>query len=440
MKRIILHIFISIFILGIISLPNESLYAQKIPKADSLALQEIIPHISEKVKFKVKNPTKKYRFRRLSTKNIEQIIDEFLDQFYLQGYHLVKMDSIYLEKSGKEKRGILHFYLVPGPIFILKTISWELPDSLRIVYDEPIQDAVNYHLSKPFNESRQKLIFRDVIKIFENSGYPLCKMYIKDFSLSSEKEKEQDVELLLEIIPGPLVRISGLRVSEKSNIDTRYLERSFGFHPNEVYEEKRIERYERILKRQDFVDTAQLPQLIMDEDSLFFLDLQFKKSASTSFDGIVGYVPPPANIPNEKGYFTGLFNIGLKNLFGTGRRLDVFWQKPDRYSEEFRVKYREPFILGLPFHIGGEIHRLIRDTTYIEWNYSFNSEIPLSENIFGTVRFYKREVIPDSLASRTLRLPRTDAIHTELGLRWDTKNDLYNPTKGFLLNMVFLLC
>jgi outer membrane protein assembly factor BamA len=82
-------------------------------------------------------------------------------------------------------------------------------------------------------------------------------------------------------------------------------------------------------------------------------------------------------------------------------------------------------------------HRLIRDTTYIEWEYSLNAEIPLNETLTGLARIYSRQVFPDSLASAVQRLPQTNSFHTELGIQWDTRDDFYNPRSGLLFNLQY---
>jgi outer membrane protein insertion porin family len=312
-----------------------------------------------------------------------------------------------------------------------------MPDSLQSQFSLKIEEKVTDFVGQPYTNILQAALFRDIVEIFENEGYPLCKVITIGFDLDSVKREKTGFILRIGINPGPLIRVTGLQLPPKSDLNVRYLEQTFRFRKNEIYNDQRVQRYDRILKKQDFIKQSSPPSIIVGKNNLYYLQLNYVESPFTTFDGIVGYIPPPVNDPTESGFFTGLINLSLKNLFGTGRRMDVFWQKPDRLSEEFRVKYREPFILGLPLHIGGSLNRLVRDTTYIEWQYSLNTEIPLNENLTGLARFYRREVFPDSLASAILRLPQTRATHTELGLRWDTRNDFLNPRNGLLRSRLF---
>jgi len=112
-------------------------------------------------------------------------------------------------------------------------------------------------------------------------------------------------------------------------------------------------------------------------------------------------------------------------------------QKQDRYSDEFSLAYREPFVLGLPFHAALGINRLLRDTTYLEWKYHFKFELPLNESLSAFVKLTGREVAPDSLASRQLRLPQTSSFFTETGISWDLRDNPKNPRKGIFLDISF---
>ncbi len=428
---------ITVFCLLILLAATTASLAAPDSSAASLALQRIEIRISSRVPFKPGINQKKYLNRPVGPALADAIRDEIVDQFHAHGFYLARLDSSSQRKmkSGERAELILHFS--PGPEFILRRVVFGIPDSLKTGFENSLDEIAADYTGKPYTADLQNNLFHAVLGVFEESGYPLCKLETEDFKLDSLSADRQAFQLNLKIEPGELVRLNGLKLPAKSDVDPRYLERTFRFRAGEVYQEKRIQRYQRLLNKQDFIKNGLPPQVVKGADNKYYLFLGFDEATYTSLDGVVGYVPAPTNIPGSKGYFTGLVNVGLRNLFGTGRRLNVFWQKPDRFSEEFRVKYREPFLLGLPFHTGVEMHRLIRDTTYIEWEYALNFELPLNEYLSGTVRFYNRQVYPDSIASAVLRLPRTRAVHTELGLIWDTRSDIYNPRRGMLISTSF---
>ena len=431
------NIFLYGLVLILLGAFRISLFSQQNSRQTIRALESIRLHYTEKPRVKISNPIKQFRYRKLDDRTIKAIENEMIKQLHQEGYYLSRVDSTTTQVLSGETKAVLNIYLDPGPRFMLIRVNWDLTDSLKSQFQEPVPDVVRDYLGKPYTENSQKQMFQRILTVFENNGYPLCRIETTGFNLDSLDHEPKGFVLNIRILPEDEINLTGLKLPPKTDISTRFLERTFGFKSGEIYRKTRIERYERLLSKQDFIKSTTAPQVVVENDSLYFLKLNFEENPSTAFDGVIGYIPPPVNQPEINGYFTGLFNIGLRNLFGTGRKMDVFWQKPDRYSEEFRVKYREPFVFGLPFHAGVELHRLIRDTTYIEWEYALNGEIPLNENLTGLARFYTRQVYPDSLASAIQRFPQTKAVHTVIGFDWDTRNRLYNPTSGFLLSTLF---
>ncbi len=433
-KKLYIYFYFILYLLNLLF--NQAL-CREILDRPNLALQKIKIYTTSPILSKTQEFSSKYQNQRLTKENILKIKNDIRSQLLSNGYYLMKVDSMKVQENSINSIGILHLYISPGPQFILNKVSWELVDSLRIEYDELIQEAASNYIGKPYNDELQKVFYQSIVQIFENSGFPLCLVNTKGFVLDSLNDAQMAFYLDVEIIPGPFVKISGLKLPEDSNVNIEFLERTFGFKNSEIYREKRILRYDRLLQRQDFIKDSHPSTIAVGKDSLFYLQMNFEESPSTTFDGIIGYVPPSVNDPSQDGYFTGLVNVSLRNLFTTGRKLHIYWQKPDRLSEEFQINYREPFLLGLPFHLGGALNRLIRDTTYIEWKYALDAEIPLNENLTGLARFYNRQVFPDSLASAVSRLPQTRAVHTELGLQWDTRDDFYNPRRGLFLSALF---
>jgi len=158
--------------------------------------------------------------------------------------------------------------------------------------------------------------------------------------------------------------------------------------------------------------------------------IEVSEGNTSNFDGIIGYIPPEQNQPGVDGYFTGLINVNFKNLFGTGRKFEVNWKKPNRYSEEFRLFYEEPWIFHIPLNLGAGLERLVRDTTYVQQLYMLNAVVRLSTDFKANLRISRQEVFPDSFASRTLRLTKNEISNVELGINYDTRDYPINPRSG----------
>ncbi|RMF56015.1 MAG: hypothetical protein D6748_14355, partial [Calditrichaeota bacterium] len=368
---------------------------------------------------------------RVFTKELQQeLLQELIAQYHERGYYFVQVDSHSVHLDLAERKVALEYWITPQRPLILRDVQLANIDSMPSALQKELQERIKTFYDKPYTSEVSQALSEAVIRVMENHGYPLTRLNTESFHLTEGDKGGYSLHLSLELVPGDSVNIAYLQFPRRSQHLQAYLQRVLRFQPGQTYRQEQVERYLQILQRQEFIEKVQKPLLAKDKKGRYFLALQFKEPPSTSLDGIIGYIPPPATATNEKGYFTGLINISIRNLFGGGRKFQVFWQKQDQFSDEFRLNYREPFVLGLPFHTSFGLNRLVRDTTYIEWRYHLDMELPLTEALSAFVVFNRRSVTPDSLASRQLRLPLTTEFFTETGIRWDRRDNPRNPRHG----------
>ena len=132
------------------------------------------------------------------------------------------------------------------------------------------------------------------------------------------------------------------------------------------------------LENLGYFSTVEDPKIYKYKNSTI-LKIVVSEGNTNTFDGIVGYVPPNGTIQN--GYFTGLINLSLKNLFGTGRRLDARWQKDVQSTQELELKYLEPWVLGYPVNANFGFLQRIQDSTYIKRNFDFKADALISASL-----------------------------------------------------------
>ena len=394
---------------------------------------------AERIDLPAREIRQQYRMRVFTPRLQNAIREKVLEELRNRGYYFAKVDSQAVYIDSQKRNAAMTLYVHPGDPLLLHSVTISNIDSLSPEVKTGIADRLSEFSGEIYTSVLTRELFRRIINVFENHGYPLARLTTEKFDFRRGEANTWLLNLILHAIPGDSVEIAYLRFPNQKNNLTPYLQRTLRFHPGQRYEEHRISRYQQILRRQEFIRRVEKPQLARDKDRKYFLNIVFEEAPSTSFDGIIGYIPPSTANPDEQGYFTGLLNIGVRNLFGGGRKFQVFWQKQDRFSEEFRLTYREPFVLGMPFHTKVGMNRLVRDTTFIEWQYSLQVELPVNDALSAFAIVKKRSVVPDSLASRQLRLVRTEEVTTESGIRWDNRDHPRNPRRGVLLEMAFSL-
>lgn len=405
-----------------------------------VSAQDLIYVRGIKVQFDPTTPLSTASFQkpyqnRVYTPELIQEIRTSFDQFMKSnGYYFSHVDTIMAEVDPRNRRADIIVRSVPGKPLVLDRVSIVNADSLSGEQLKNVDAISENHTNKLYTAALTSGLYEKILQYFENNGYPLARIHTEGFRFSEDEKTEMRMELQLRIEKGDSVNVEYLRFPDGADKANTYLARLLRFKPGMGYNQQRIDRYSQILGRQDFIKSVSKPALMIDAEGNYFVDVSYQEAPSTTLDGIVGYIPPPVN-SEEDGYFTGLVNMGIRNLFGTGRKLLIFWQKQDRFSDEFRLAYREPFVLGLPFHTDLGLYRLVRDTTYIEWKYDARFELPLNEFLSAYLKLTSRQVAPDSLASSQLRLPETKSVFTETGIEWDLRDQVQNPRKGIHLQV-----
>ena len=381
---------------------------------------------------------KQFKNRVYQPKIMHEIHLSFQNFMKSNGYYFSKIDSVQSKIDKKRQRIDITIYSMSGEPLRLENISITNKNSLSGGQIAAVEEIGSFYSGKIYNSALTKSLYEKILNYFENNAYPLARIQTQGFTFLDSDRSEMLIELQLAIEKGDSVTVKYLRFPNGINKSDTYISKLLRFKSGIPYEQNRISRYPQILRRQDFIKSVKEPVLMIDQKGNYLIDIRYEESPSTSLDGIVGYIPPPTNSEQE-GYFTGLVNIGIRNLFGTGRKLFIFWQKQDQYSDEFRLAYREPFVFGLPFHTDFGLNRLVRDTTYIDWKYDIKFELPLNESLSAYLKLTSRQVIPDSLASSSLRLPETKSFFTESGIQWDLRDNVQNPQKGIRLDVSFSL-
>lgn len=394
-------------------------------------------HFDQRVPLPLKRLQQQYQGRVFDPQLLRTVRERVLDDLRENGRYFARPDSQQAEVDSSRHTARVYLGFTVGPLLHLGSVEIDNRDSLSPFVQSLLDIELSGYQGRLYNQSLLNRLLNEMVAQLENHGYPLARVSTSRFQVQENADAPWVIDLGLTAQPGDSVSLDYLRFSRQKSNMTGYLQRLLGFRPGQPFDETRISRYAKILRRQEFLKKVDEPLLEQDRQGRYFLDIQFEEAPSTSFDGIIGYIPPPAGRRGAKGYFTGLLNIGVRNIFGGGRKLQVFWQKQDQFSDEFRLAYREPYVLGLPFHTGVGLNRLVRDSTFIEWKYQLDFELPISEVLSTFANFSSRSVFPDSQASRRLRLPRTESVITETGIRWDVRDERENPRRGVLLEIAF---
>jgi len=355
---------------------------------------------------------------------VEAANKKIISELHQEGYLFARIDSVSIVRPDTNHID-LTWHIYDGNPVIIHQVTLTA-DSLDF---DKVREQLDINEGDIYNQNVIETELARINQYYAENGYPFAEVIISDARLSPA-EDEYLVDLDLEVVSGKKVNIEGFRLSGNTVTKDKVILRELDLQIGDIYDQEKINLIPEKLNRLGFFTNVAQPQLTLMSDGRTALMIEIEEGNSTTFDGIIGYIPPSQNVGGQDGYFTGLINLRFRNLFGTGRRFEVDWKKQDRYSDEFRLYYEEPWIFGFPLNLGGGLYRLVRDTTYIERTYSFNGLLRINSDFHGTFGLIHNSYIPDSLASRESGLAENTILSGELGLVYDTRDFPINPRKG----------
>ena len=363
---------------------------------------------------------------------VETINKKIIDAYQEEGYLYARIDSVVFTPTGEEKRVALTWYINEGQIVRLGKVTVQI-DSLDM---EELDNRLDFYYGDIYRKEQVEEELEIIAKYFADNGYPLAIINIENTNLKSE-DSERFLDLSILVDPGPQIFINQIRIKGTEVTKPEVILREIGVQSGDRYSQEKIDAIPGKLNRLGYFNSVDPVKIVNLRGSRTDLLIEVREGNTTTFDGVVGYIPAESNQNLDEGYFTGLLNLNFKNLFGTGRKFEVHWRKPNPNSEQFRIFYEEPWIFNMPLNLGVGLERLVRDTTYIEQQYFLNSVIKLSSEFRAYLRFSHEEVFPDSTASRNLRMTRNTISNGEIGVEYDTRDYPINPRSGVNYSALF---
>ncbi|MGB5288283.1 MAG: POTRA domain-containing protein [Ignavibacteriaceae bacterium] len=310
----------------------------------------------------------------------------------------------------------------------LKNLFFASSDSLDI---ENFISSFNYLKGEIFNRTEVELIISNLLTQLENKGFPFAAFNIVSVHLYDDSSSgEHSADLYLRLEEGKVSSIDKIEISGNNSTKDFVIIRELRIDPGEEYSQVKVENLPRRLNKLRYFDPVPVPQFYFDSKNKGVLQINVKERNTNNFDGIIGYVPPAKD--NESGYVTGLVNVTLRNIFGTGRAAAIRWQKLTRESQELELKYLEPWLFGYPFNVNAELFQRIQDTTYVQRRIGGALEFLATEDISASAFISTEEIIPTERQVPVFTVYNSSTLTTGLSLKIDLRDDPLAPTGGFL--------
>ena len=289
-----------------------------------------------------------------------------------------------------------------------------------------ILDRFDIVPGSPLNQSLLEQDIEALLVRYEKLGYPFVRCSVDDLGRRPGGPVDS-VDVLLRVEEGSRMTIDEIRVEGNRETDASVITRETRLAMGEPFNPAKVDAIKERLSRLNIFSSVSDPELYEREGHGGLL-LRVKEGNTNTFDGILGYIPPP--VPGASGYLTGFASVSMRNLFGTGRKLSFRWQREDRLTQEIAVQYAEPWIFSLPVNVGGGFLQRQQDSTYVRRTLDLRTELMLSEELSISLVYRGEKVIPATDSTTVVQAVGTSESSGGIEILYDTRDDVYSPQSG----------
>ena len=359
----------------------------------------------------------------LSEPALQGDLRQVLDEYRTLGYLGVRAHFARLQFTSDSASADLTLELKEGRQTVVGTVRIRGP--LRLTEAE-ILEQFDLRSGAPYNDAVLEQDIQVLLVRYEKLGYPFARCSVE--SLDRRPGPGVDSAAIdLHVEEGDLMHIDEIRVEGNKETDADVVVRETRIVPGETYNPTKISAIRQRLNRLNIFSSVAEPELYTRAGKGGLL-VKVQEGSTNTFDGIVGYIPVAAS--GGGGYLTGLASVAMRNLFGTGRKLSLHWQREDRYSQEIGIQYLEPWVFGAPVNIGGGWLQHQQDTSYVRRTLDLRTELMFSEELSVALLFNTVRVIPATDSLTGPRVIGTNEVTAGLEIQYDSRDDIYSPESG----------
>jgi outer membrane protein insertion porin family len=365
---------------------------------------------------------------------VDSVKKRITQNLILNGYYNSNLEETDLVRVDSQKVNLIVKVNEGEPTFIRNIyLTWIEEGRGR---EDSVRFAQRFDFLKEqiFLKSDVEDNISDILDYYEENGYPFAKVKINSVNFYRDSLAEKYyANININIDTGKISRIDKIEVQGNTKTKDYVVTRDARLEYGSLYSQKQIEDIPAKLNRLRFFEPVDVPSFYFNSKNEGVLLIQVKEKETNNFDGLIGYIP--GNQQGQPGYVTGLVNVSLRNMFGTGRAAAFKWQRIDRYSQELEVKYLEPWFLNFPFNINVGFQQLKQDTSYVQREFEGSVEFLATENLSAAVTLAAEAVIPTISDYSVFTVYNSSSLITGLNVKIDTRDDFYSPTEGiYFLN------
>ncbi len=298
-------------------------------------------------------------------------------------------------------------------------------DGAKLFSEMQIKENIDTKTGSVLNSVTLNNDMTAILNLYEKKGYTFAQVHVSGIEQYTENGIPK-VKVNIRIEENEKIKIDEIKIEGNTTTKDYVITREIPSGGNNSLSRENLLEIKRKLENLGYFESVELPK-ILKYRNLTVLLIKVKEGNTNTFDGIIGYVPPAQN--EDNGYFTGFVNLSIRNLFGTGRKVEARFKKEIRTTQELELGYLEPWILGYPFSLNTSFLQRVEDSSYIKRNLNLKGDAFITERITVSALFDFERVIPTT-DNNIFSLFDSRLLSIGAELKYDSRNYVYNPFSG----------
>lgn len=297
---------------------------------------------------------------------------------------------------------------------------------LSVLSEGQFAEALSLHRGQPFAEAAVEDAIRSALKFCEQRGYPTARISLGDITMSS-RDEQHHVRLSLLVNEGVRAEIEEIRIEGNKTTEDGVILREIALGDDRLFTDERAVSVRRSLERLQLFSSVSPPEFFLTEENKGAMLIRVREGDPNRFDGMIGYSPAASG---NAGFITGLADVQFRNLFGTGRKFSARWIRESQATQEFALRFLEPWVGSLPVNAEIGFYQRKQDSTYVRRTFDASIVLNLADNLTGGLTGSQTEIVP----SERPDVPVAQSSQWSLGgtVRYDTRDHSTTPTEGLL--------
>ena len=263
-----------------------------------------------------------------------------------------------------------------------------------------------------------------LLRRYAKNGYPFARLLLAGVTLDG------GVGIDLRVVEGPELTLGEMRVTGNSTTRPGTIRRLSGLRFNRPYDQESVEASRRRLLGSGLFRTVSEPAVRIDWQSKeAVVEIEVEEAKASRIFGVVGYAPGGSG---EDPVLSGLVDVSFRNILGTARSGGAHWERVSPESREVRLFYREPWVFGTPFAVGGEFEQSLRDSNYSRLSGDLTVDVDLSRRVTATFSGGRESMRP---RGETSPVPHSTRSRGGVAFLFDGRDVPDNPSRGVRLRL-----